>query len=98
MLNPARTLVLLLQRHSIPQRLFGDVVLGMCQASVSDILSKTRPWSQLSNKARIPYVRLHLWLQEPDHLEILKSAQANIKCKSSDHIYMCVFLFNVLFM
>ncbi|CAH8839457.1 unnamed protein product [Trichobilharzia szidati] len=69
----------LLQRHSIPQRLFGDVVLGMCQASVSDILSKTRPWSQLSNKARIPYVRLHLWLQEPDHLEILKSAQANIK-------------------
>ncbi|TNN18082.1 Homeobox protein [Schistosoma japonicum] len=69
----------LLQRHSIPQRLFGDVVLGMCQASVSDILSKTRPWSQLSNKARIPYVRLHLWLQEPDHLEILKAAQTNIK-------------------
>ncbi|CAI2726177.1 unnamed protein product [Schistosoma spindalis] len=69
----------LLQRHSIPQRLFGDVVLGMCQASVSDILSKTRPWSHLSNKARIPYVRLHLWLQEPDHLEMLKAAQANIK-------------------
>lgn len=53
----------------------------MCQASVSDILSKTRPWSHLSNKARIPYVRLHLWLQEPDHLEMLKAAQANIKSK-----------------
>lgn len=59
------------------QRLFGDVVLGMTQGSVSDLLARPKPWSELSLKGKEPFIRMHVWLEDPQnvqHLKALKSA------------------------
>ncbi|KAL5962331.1 Homeobox protein cut-like 1 [Taenia solium] len=45
------------------QRALGNTILGLSQASVSDLLCKCRPWDQISgNKPRESYVRLKLWV------------------------------------
>ncbi|VDP80011.1 unnamed protein product [Echinostoma caproni] len=65
-----------LRQNGVSQRLFGEVILGMCQASVSDMLSKPRAWSQLTEKARLPYVRMHIWLNQPDRMDALRGGVA----------------------
>ncbi|TPP65633.1 Homeobox protein cut [Fasciola gigantica] len=60
-----------LRQNGVSQRIFGEIILGMCQASVSDMLSKPRPWSQLTEKARLPYVRMHIWLNQPNRMDAL---------------------------
>lgn len=45
------------------QRTLGNTVLGLSQASVSDLLCKCRPWDQIAGcKPRESYVRLKLWV------------------------------------
>ncbi|KAF6774728.1 hypothetical protein AHF37_06622 [Paragonimus kellicotti] len=66
-----------LRELNVSQRMFGELVLGMCQASVSDILNKPRQWEVLSPRSRLAYLRLYLWLQQPDRAESIKLAQAN---------------------
>ncbi|VDM32615.1 unnamed protein product [Hydatigera taeniaeformis] len=54
---------LLLNTTSMTQRALGNTILGLSQASVSDLLCKCRPWDQISgNKPRESYVRLKLWV------------------------------------
>ena len=47
----------ILSQYSISQRLFGEAVLGLSQGSVSELLSKPKPWHQLSIKGREPFIR-----------------------------------------
>ncbi|KAG9348342.1 hypothetical protein JZ751_002077 [Albula glossodonta] len=51
-----------LAKNGICQRIFGDKVLGLSQGSVSDMLSRPKPWSKLTQKGREPFIRMHLWL------------------------------------
>lgn len=62
-----------LRQNGVSQRIFGEIILGMCQASVSDMLSKPRPWSQLTEKARLPYARMYMWLNQSDRMDALST-------------------------
>ncbi|XP_077862726.1 homeobox protein cut-like 1 [Saccoglossus kowalevskii] len=62
-----------LNKYLIPQRLFGDHVLGLSQGSVSDILSHPKPWKKLTQKGREPFIRMQLWLEDDKAIEKLKS-------------------------
>nr|VZI48482.1 unnamed protein product [Spirometra erinaceieuropaei] len=57
-----------LQRHSISQRAFGLRVLGLSQGSVSDLLTRPKPWKTLTHKGREPYIRMHIFLENPSLL------------------------------
>ena len=54
-------------------QVFGETVLGLSQGSVSELLSKPKPWHMLSIKGREPFIRMQLWLNDPMNLERLKS-------------------------
>lgn len=54
------------------QRLFGESILGLTQGSVSDLLSRPKPWHKLSLKGREPFVRMQLWLNDPLNVEKLR--------------------------
>ena len=68
-----------LARGNIPQRVFGDFVIGLSQGSVSDILSKPKRWEKLTVKGREPFIRMQLWLDDPDGLLKLKDIVRNCK-------------------
>ncbi|KAK3513138.1 hypothetical protein QTP70_003779 [Hemibagrus guttatus] len=51
-----------LAKSGVCQRLFGEKVLGLSQGSVSDMLSRPKPWSKLTQKGREPFIRMQLWL------------------------------------
>ncbi|XP_038054722.1 homeobox protein cut-like 1 [Patiria miniata] len=63
-----------LARGNIPQRVFGYHVIGLSQGSVSDILSKPKRWDKLTVKGREPFIRMRLWLEDPDGLTSLKES------------------------
>uniref|UniRef100_A0A3P8VNN7 One cut domain family member n=1 Tax=Cynoglossus semilaevis TaxID=244447 RepID=A0A3P8VNN7_CYNSE len=50
--------------NNLGQRLFGETILGLTQGSVSDLLSRPKPWHKLSLKGRGPFVRMQLWLND----------------------------------
>uniref|UniRef100_A0A3Q2SV87 Homeobox protein cut-like n=1 Tax=Fundulus heteroclitus TaxID=8078 RepID=A0A3Q2SV87_FUNHE len=54
------------------QRLFGETILGLTQGSVSDLLSRPKPWHKLSLKGREPFVRMQLWLNDPHNVDKLR--------------------------
>ncbi len=59
-------------------QLFGEAVLGLSQGSVSELLSKPKPWEMLSIKGREPFIRMQLWLNDPqsvDRLQALRNEQ-----------------------
>jgi homeobox protein cut-like len=39
-------------------------VLGLSQGSVSDMLSRPKPWSKLTQKGREPFIHMQLWLSD----------------------------------
>ena len=57
-------------------QLFGEVVLGLSQGSVSELLCKPKPWHMLSIKGREPFIRMQLWLSDPNNVEKLHAARA----------------------
>lgn len=57
----------------IGQRLFGETILGLTQGSVSDLLSRPKPWHKLSLKGREPFVRMQLWLNDPHNVDKLRA-------------------------
>ena len=61
----------LLSKFSISQRLFGECILGLSQGTVSELLSKPKPWNTLSIKGREPYLRMYMWLNDFMRLEKL---------------------------
>ncbi|KAJ6216987.1 hypothetical protein RDWZM_008144 [Blomia tropicalis] len=62
-----------LMAHNIGQKIFGEVVLGLSQGSVSELLSKPKPWHMLSIKGREPFIRMQLWLNDPNNIEKLQT-------------------------
>lgn len=68
-----------LQFHNLGQKLFGEAVLGLSQGSVSELLSKPKPWSVLSIKGKEPFVRMLIWLNDPFNIEKLKLYQTEAK-------------------
>lgn len=61
----------LLIAHNTGQKLFGEAVLGLSQGSVSELLSKPKPWHMLSIKGREPFIRMQLWLNDPNNIDKL---------------------------
>ena len=47
-----------------PSRPAHPQVLGLSQGSVSDMLSRPKPWSKLTQKGREPFIRMQLWLSD----------------------------------
>ncbi|KAM4578977.1 homeobox protein cut-like 2 [Fundulus diaphanus] len=58
--------------NNLGQRLFGETILGLTQGSVSDLLSRPKPWHKLSLKGREPFVRMQLWLNDPHNVDKLR--------------------------
>ncbi|XP_020658425.3 homeobox protein cut-like 2 isoform X3 [Pogona vitticeps] len=58
--------------NNLGQRLFGESILGLTQGSVSDLLSRPKPWHKLSLKGREPFVRMQLWLNDPHNINKLR--------------------------
>ncbi|MCJ8735084.1 hypothetical protein PDJAM_G00242790 [Pangasius djambal] len=58
--------------NNLGQRLFGESILGLTQGSVSDLLSRPKPWHKLSLKGREPFVRMQLWLTDPHNVDKLR--------------------------
>ncbi|CAF2753995.1 unnamed protein product [Rotaria sp. Silwood2] len=61
----------LLSSYSIGQRVFGEAVLNLSQGTVSEILSKPRPWHALSVKGREPYIRMYSWFHDTGNAQKL---------------------------
>uniref|UniRef100_A0A8C1PTA6 Homeobox protein cut-like n=1 Tax=Cyprinus carpio TaxID=7962 RepID=A0A8C1PTA6_CYPCA len=61
--------------NNLGQRLFGDIILGLTQGSVSDLLSRPKPWHKLSLKGREPFVRMQLWLNDPHNIDKLRDVK-----------------------
>ncbi|ELT91708.1 hypothetical protein CAPTEDRAFT_49316, partial [Capitella teleta] len=61
-----------LQFNNLGQKLFGEAVLGLSQGSVSELLSKPKPWHMLSLKGREPFIKMHMWLSDPYNVERLR--------------------------
>lgn len=57
-------------------QLFGEAVLGLSQGSVSELLCKPKPWHMLSIKGREPFIRMQLWLSDPNNTEKLHALKA----------------------
>jgi len=64
-----------LQFHNLGQKLFGEAVLGLSQGSVSELLSKPKPWRMLSVKGREPFVKMAAWLADPMNISRLRICQ-----------------------
>lgn len=67
-----------LQLNNLGQKLFGEAVLELSQGSVSELLSKPKPWHMLSLKGREPFVKMQIWLQDPLGVQKLHSYQTHM--------------------
>lgn len=63
----------LLSIHNIGQRLFAKYVLGLSQGTVSELLSKPKPWDKLTEKGRDSYRKMHAWACDDNAVLLLKS-------------------------
>lgn len=63
----------LLSVHNIGQRLFAKYVLGLSQGTVSELLSKPKPWDKLTEKGRDSYRKMHAWACDETAVMLLKS-------------------------
>ena len=58
--------------YTIILQVFGKFVLCLSQGSVSEIMNKPKPWHMLSIKGREPYMRMQMWLKDPNNIDKLK--------------------------
>lgn len=72
-LQIARRVRELLSIHNIGQRLFAKYVLGLSQGTVSELLSKPKPWDKLTEKGRDSYRKMHAWAADDASVLLLKS-------------------------
>lgn len=63
----------LLSIHNIGQRLFAKYILGLSQGTVSELLSKPKPWDKLTEKGRDSYRKMHAWACDENAVMLLKS-------------------------
>lgn len=79
----------LLSVHNIGQRLFAKYVLGLSQGTVSELLSKPKPWDKLTEKGRDSYRKMHAWACDEHAVLLLKSL---IPKKGECKIFIFLFL------
>ncbi|CAH1800972.1 unnamed protein product, partial [Owenia fusiformis] len=72
-----------LQFHNLGQKLFGEAILGLSQGSVSELLSKPKPWPMLSLKGREPFIKMHMWLTDPHNIDRLRLYQTELRAHRS---------------
>lgn len=72
-LHIARRVRELLSIHNIGQRLFAKYILGLSQGTVSELLSKPKPWDKLTEKGRDSYRKMHSWACDDNAIMLLKS-------------------------
>jgi len=72
-LQIARRVRELLSIHNIGQRLFAKYILGLSQGTVSELLSKPKPWDKLTEKGRDSYRKMHAWACDEASVLLLKS-------------------------
>uniref|UniRef100_T1IJV7 Homeobox protein cut-like n=1 Tax=Strigamia maritima TaxID=126957 RepID=T1IJV7_STRMM len=78
--------------NNIGQKIFGEAVLGLSQGSVSELLSKPKPWHMLSIKGREPFIRMQLWLNDPhnvDRLQALKNERREANKRRRNNVDYC---------
>lgn len=78
-----------LMAHNIGQKIFGEAVLGLSQGSVSELLSKPKPWHMLSIKGREPFIRMQLWLNDPhnvEKLQVIKNERREANKRRRTHV------------
>ena len=92
-LNISRCVRELLSVHNIGQRLFAKYVLGLSQGTVSELLSKPKPWDKLTEKGRDSYRKMHAWATDERCIGLLKGM---VPRKGITHLYylMHIDLFN----
>lgn len=71
--NISRLVRELLSKHNIGQRLFAKFVLNLSQGTVSELLSKPKPWDKLTEKGRDSYRKMHAWAVDNKCIELLQS-------------------------
>ncbi|XP_070572082.1 homeobox protein cut-like 1 isoform X1 [Ptychodera flava] len=85
----ARRVKIVLYENNIGQRVFGEIVLGLTQGSVSDLLSKPKPWNSLSLKGKEPFIRMHMWLNDKDGVQRLKNIKMERKASHKRRSSTC---------
>lgn len=85
----------LLSVHNIGQRLFAKYVLGLSQGTVSELLSKPKPWDKLTEKGRDSYRKMHAWACDDQAVLLLKSLIPKKGESSSFNILFCVSLCHI---
>uniref|UniRef100_A0A1I7SQT7 Homeobox protein cut-like n=1 Tax=Bursaphelenchus xylophilus TaxID=6326 RepID=A0A1I7SQT7_BURXY len=55
-----------LNTHGISQRQFGEKVLLLSQGSVSDLLARPKPWGNITQKGKEPFIRMRVFLDEAE--------------------------------
>lgn len=64
-----------LNKCNVSQRLFGEVVLGMSQGAVSDLLKRPKPWNKLTRPTKEHYVRMQQFLEDDQSIPVLQAIQ-----------------------
>ncbi len=67
-----------LSQNSISQRLFGECVLGLSQGSVSDLLTRPKPWHMLTQKGKEPFIRMQMFTDDPEAVKRLMASQYRV--------------------
>ena len=67
-----------LSQNSISQRLFGECVLGLSQGSVSDLLTRPKPWHMLTQKGKEPFIRMQMFADDPEAVKRLLVSQYRV--------------------
>jgi hypothetical protein len=63
----------LLAQHNIGQRIFARYILSLSQGTVSELLSKPKCWSKLTEKGKESYRKMWSWANSEESILALKS-------------------------
>ncbi|XP_013792545.1 homeobox protein cut-like 1, partial [Limulus polyphemus] len=74
-LNISRCVRELLSMNNIGQRVFAKFVLGLSQGTVSELLSKPKPWEKLTEKGRDSYRKMHAWASDDKCIYMLRALE-----------------------
>ncbi|KAK6061125.1 CUT domain protein [Cooperia oncophora] len=69
----ARQCKRLMVAYNIGQRLFAKYVMNQSQGSLSELLSKPRHWSKLTDKGREAFRRIYGWISDAEAVDLLCS-------------------------
>ena len=78
----------LLAQHNIGQRIFARYILSLSQGTVSELLSKPKCWTKLTEKGKESYRKMWCWANSEESILALKSISPrkgmnNRKCKAT---------------